>query len=360
VRRAGAACGVAVSIGLLAAFCQPAQALVIAPTYTTAINTAPNSADIKSSINTAIGAIEHLYSDPGTINIIFNLTAGGFLGQSQTAYYSGSYSLYTTLLQIDALSHPWNHTLATALAHLSQGNDANGLRPIAATSGLFRVGLNAAGVTPCFNASGTFFGSCNQAYDGIITLSSSQPIQYTRPIPAFNGTNTTFDAVAIIEHEMDEILGGGGAGSTLNSIASFGLNNARSSLTFDDGPLDLYRYSAAHVPSFTTSAAASSYFSIDGGVTRIIGFNQNSTGDFGDFGPNALCPGGGTGGPSNVVQDAFTCRNQMANESTTSPEFQMMTSIGWDPVPEPSTLALLGITLGGAWVARRWSHRRLV
>jgi hypothetical protein len=92
--------------------------------------------------------------------------------------------------------------------------------------------------------------------------------------------------------------------------------------------LDLYRYSAPHTPSFTASTTATSYFSVDGGVTDIVGFNQNSGlassdyGDFGDFLSSTGC--------TDHVQDAFTCFGQEANETRSSPEYQMMQAIGGD------------------------------
>ena len=109
------------------------------------------------------------------------------------------------------------------------------------------------------------------------------------------------------------------------------------------------RYGAAHTPSFTASTSATAYFSVDGGVTNIVGFNQNqglglaNYGDFGDFLSTTGCP--------DYVQDAFTRPNQQADETASSPEFQMMAAIGWDgasdPVPEPAPLALLGAAIGG-------------
>jgi hypothetical protein len=67
------------------------------------------------------------------------------------------------------------------------------------------------------------------------------------------------------------VLGIGGQGSTLNRSSS------------DISPLDLYRYSAPGVRSYSTSASVSSYFSVDGDSTNLVHFNQSSNGDFGDW-----------------------------------------------------------------------------
>jgi hypothetical protein len=160
------------------------------------------------------------------------------------------------------------------------------------------------------------------------------------------------------EHELDEVVGGGGAGSTLNEILNNCSTNPSNFFCSKFGTLDLYRYSAPNTPSFTTSGNASSYFSVDGGVTNIVGFNQNSAGDFADFGPNVTaCPGGGFGGPDAFIQDAFSCNNQQReNYTIASPEYSMLLSIGYDPaagatVPEPGTFALLGTSLFGLLIS---------
>ena len=139
---------------------------------------------------------------------------------------------------------------------------------------------------PCLNATADLnCGAADHPYDAVVTLSTTKPLDYTRPTPAFPPTE--FDALGTIEHELNEVLGGGGQGSTLNHC----LNDPFFCGKF--GPLDLYRYSAPNTPSFTTSSSASSYFSVDGGVTSIVGFNQDSNSDFADFGPNVTaCPGG--------------------------------------------------------------------
>lgn len=117
------------------------------------------------------------------------------------------------------------------------------------------------------------------------------------------------------------------------------------------GPTDLYRYSAPGTPSFTTSGTATSYLSIDGGLTDIVDLNQNSGGDYGDFAP----PGTGAG---QLIQNAFNSTGQDEAYTTSSPEFLMEEAIGWDStaevvVSEPGTLALLGSSLLGLTALRR-------
>jgi hypothetical protein len=97
--------------------------------------------------------------------------------------------------------------------------------------------------------------------------------------------------------------------------------------------------------------------SIDGGLTPVVSFNQNSGGDYGDFAP----PGSGAG---QLIQDAFNSTGQDEAYTSSSPEFEMLESIGWNPsaaatvAPEPGTWALLG--LGSAILAlAAWKRRKI-
>ena len=56
------------------------------------------------------------------------------------------------------------------------------------------------------------------------------------------------------------------------------------------------------------------YFSIDGGTTSIVDFNQNPMGDFGDW-LSGFCPQA-----TPYVQNAFTCADQGSDVTQTSPE----------------------------------------
>ena len=91
-----------------------------------------------------------------------------------------------------------------------------------------------------------------------------------------------------------------------------------SAFTNGVGPLDFYRYLSAGVRSFSTSSNITSYFSLDGGITPLVYFNQfgNST-DFGDWGDGVM-PADGKGNSPPQVQDASgvtgTQPNMGANE----------------------------------------------
>lgn len=93
----------------------------------------------------------------------------------------------------------------------------------------------------------------------MININSNANFDFTRPVPG-----SQFDAIGGLEHELNEVLGGGGAGSALNNFPG------------EYGPTDLYRYSAPGTPSYSTSSSVSSYLSINGGLTSIVGFNQGA------------------------------------------------------------------------------------
>src|SRR4029450_7510991 len=92
-------------------------------------------------------------------------------------------------------------------------------------------------------------------------------------------------------------------------------------------PQDLFSWSSPGVRNLTTDG--SRYFSINSGNTNIVGFNQNSPGDFGDWLSEA-CPQ-----LHPFVQNAFACRDQFSDISATSPEGINLDVIGYDLVTTP-------------------------
>jgi len=328
-----------------------AHALVIDAYFsgTLSSSTGATQSQIETTIQNAATAVASLYSNPGTINILFATQSMNSLGESETAQYTLSYSAYTSALAADAAAHPANTTLAAAVAHLSSGNSDS---IISATPALLSVGLGLSGYGPNIGI-----------YDGIILLSSTQPLDYTNRNP----TNGMYDAMRVIEHEIDEVLGGGGQGSTLNAVAACGLDNAdncdpqtdgNANTSYDMGPLDLYRYACGSTtPSFTTSPGANACLSVNGGAADIVQFNQDRDGDYGDFANEssgcADCEFPTTSNCPDYVQDAFSCPDQAADETTSSPEYQMMEAIGYDPaVPEPASALLLSAGVGGTAILR--------
>jgi hypothetical protein len=135
-------------------------------------------------------------------------------------------------------------------------------------------------------------------------VNSTQPFQFTRPP---GGSN--YDAQRSTEHEIDEVLG---LGSYLNGSGS------------DLRPQDLFNWSAPATRNLTSTG--SRYFSINSGNTNIVSFNQDATGDFGDW-LSASCPQANP-----YVQNAFSCTGQVSDVTGTSPEGINLDVIGYDLV----------------------------
>jgi hypothetical protein len=104
---------------------QPAVALTITATFDSSITGAANAAQVEGAIHAAIGTIDSLYSNAGTVALVFSQAAGDFLGQSSTADYSLSYGAYTADLQAVSGHEPTNTVLSAAVANLASGNKPN-------------------------------------------------------------------------------------------------------------------------------------------------------------------------------------------------------------------------------------------
>jgi hypothetical protein len=333
-----------IGFAIVVTFSGPAHALLIEPTFGPTLTSQPNAAALEAAINNAVETIDGLYSNPGTVQILYNYNSG-VLGETQSGEAFVSYSQYTSQLAAVSAANPQNSVLATAVANIAKGNTAD---YVLGTTAFLRVAMNftGPGTTPCYDSTGTFVNGCNQIYDNVITIGN------VSTSPAGPGHNS--QAVAVVEHETDEALGGGGTGTTIGENLSGDLcpSSTTCSLTAI-GPTDFYRYESSgstcadvdSTPSYTTSSSAVACYSIDGGKTALVQMNQAGGGsDYGDFVTPSV-------GPPNI-QDAFY--GGTTNDYTdASPEFIMMQSIGYD-APEPSTLALFASAIGGlGWMRRR-------
>jgi hypothetical protein len=298
--------------------------LVINATFDSSITTNANSAAIQSMINQAIAIYQSTFADPATVSILFrysttqpngNPMGAGSLAQSNYVVYTVSWNTYINALKADAKTA--NDT--TANASLPANSLSTNIFPTSANGRA--VGLN----TPsAMFANGSV--AAGGPYDGIVTLNSAQPFQFTRP-PG----SSSYDALRSTEHEIDEILGLG----ALNGGA-----NLR--------PQDLFSWSSAGTRNLTNSGTR--YFSIDGGSTNIVGFNQIAGGDLGDW-VSPSCPQANP-----YVQNAFSCAGQMSDVSLTSPEGISLDVIGYDLASPAATLRIdnvlppAGRTTGGQQV----------
>ncbi len=153
--------------------------LVINPTFDTSITSDPNAAAIESTINQAIALYQPLFGDPVTAEIRFRYSTtepdggplpSGAVAESYYVVYYIPWSNYIAGLKADAKTT--NDTAANAdLPSLPITPD---LVPSSADGRA--IGLD---TPPAMFANGTV-GS-GGTYDGIVTLNSSKPFQFTRP-----------------------------------------------------------------------------------------------------------------------------------------------------------------------------------
>ena len=286
---------------------EPTTGLTIHPTFDSSITGNPNAAAIEAMINRTIAIYESLFSDPITIQIRFRYAttapdgshlSQGLVSESDTALYIIPWNTYISALRADARTNNDN----VANASLPGSALSTNMRPGSANGRA--VGLN---TPPVMFADGTV--GRGGPYDGIVTLNSSKPFQFSRPV---NGNS--FDAQRITEHEVDEVIG---LGSRIGHNSS------------DLRPQDLFSWSSAGHRNITSSGTR--YFSINGGVTNIVGFNQDPDGDFGDW-LSAPCPQAHP-----YVQNAFLCTGQSSDIAATSPEGINLDVIGYDLSPGASS-----------------------
>jgi hypothetical protein len=287
--------------------------LVINATFDSTITSDSNSAFIEATINDAINFYETNITTPITVNITYaEMTSG--LGQSSTFFGSITYSQYLAALQSHSSG---DATDVSALASLPAGpnNPVNGTTGVDVTT----ANLRALG----FNASVTT--------DSTISVNTS--------LTNYTGTPfdpSKYDLLAVVEHETDEALG-------------LGSNLDNGSTTGHIRPEDLFRYSAPGTRSYSVSTSATAYFSVNGGTTDLIGFNQTGPPGGADYGDWAS-----SGTPH--VQDAF---GTPGATPVFGVEGTALDAIGYNFVvsstPEPSTFLLLTLGAIGFLGYRRYA-----
>ncbi len=295
--------------------------LIINPTFDSSITSNPNAAAIEAMINRTIAIFQSLFSDPITVEILYRFAAtdpggrtldSGTVSESDYAVYSIPWGYFTSALVTDAKTSDDN----TANASLPTSSLTPNVTPSSANGRALALD------TPPAMFSNGRVGDGGQ-YDGIVTLNSQIPFQFTRPTLTSN-----YDAQRSTEHETDEVLG-------------FGSHLGNSPPVTDLMPQDLFSWSAHGIRNY--SAHGTRYFSIDDGATYIVGFNQMASGDYGDW-LSETCPQSHP-----YVQNAFGCPDQSFDVSATSPEGVNLDVIGYDLVstPPPASTLLGNISTRG-------------
>jgi hypothetical protein len=304
-----------------------ATPFTIIPTFDSTITSLPTGekSTVEAAINTVIVVYEATFVDPITVNITFASMSSG-LGQSNTTLNMVSYSDYINALWVDKT----NAGDLAPLANLSKTATTN---PVTGTSSILvkNADLKALGLTSYLgNPSGS---------DGKVSIDFAQT----------TAAGGSYSVTAVLEHEIDEVLG---LGSDLDLAAS--TNSAYLNYV---APEDLFRYTTpvngSAVRSYTTSSATA-YFSLNGTV-ELAQFNNpnistcynaqtnvDSCGDYGDW----------TTGTKVQVQDAY---GTPGSTPALGVELTALDAIGYDmtATPEPGTWGLFLAGIGVVAASRK-------
>jgi hypothetical protein len=229
--------------------------LQINATYDSSANLAP--AGFKTAVQAAIQFFDTTFSNNIVINIAFGwgevggqTMNSGAIGESLANYDTGySYSqVKSALLNADAGSS----VLFQAVQDLPVIDPTGGARFVITTAEEKALGL---------------ISGFSSAVDGYVGLSSTAAFAFDPNNRAVAGA---YDAIGTLEHEISEVLG--------RTVFTGQLSSHGAHL---DDPLDLFRFSAPNVHTFTQGYAS---FSLDNGVTTLQTFNNAANGgDAGDW-----------------------------------------------------------------------------
>lgn len=291
-----------------------AKALVITPIFKAGFTSYPGYQTMEDSIQQALNYVDSVITNNITITVDFNNATTGGAYSNPHSYQVSYYDYYTALQQTQNLSSSDRQAISTLTPSATNYN------------GFSYIDNLPTGASWSTNQQITMSRSLAEA------LGLAKPIPYTPDADiyinqqAFSYTNwgATTNAYLLEQatiHEIGEVLGGGGEGSSLGH---------------DSNPhvMDLFRFSAPNTRSYTTDTNATAYFSINNGSNNLVNFNQSGYGDYGDW-----------DGFTNGAQSAIISVGQNFTNYNTV-ELTALDIIGWNVVSVPEPSALLLLTLG--------------
>ena len=274
----------------------------------------PNASQARTAATYAAQQLEALFSDPINVNVTLKGSAGTSIFGASNPVASGFYSY--DLIRNSLIADAKGANDASAILSLPS-KDPNGAR------------LLSGYLTTSAEAKALGLLADNHSSDGSITLGAGYKYAFD---PGNRAVAGEYDFIGLVQHELTEVMG-------RYSVTGGNLG--------DGGP--------DFTPPGVTAAGnngAGVYFSINGGVTNLHTYNDQSKNGY-----DAADWADGQGA------DAF---NQFAAigvvNGLSAVDLQQMDVIGWNlaSVPEPSTIQLLGFGAAGlVYVAvRRRSARR--
>ena len=214
-----------------------------------------------------------------------------------------------TALDADALGESGANGVNLTYAQVKQALTSHATSPDQVTAAHSLPATDPTGGGTFFVADGELMAlglaTDGSSVQGAVGMASNSPFTYD---PFNRAVSGDYDAIGVMEHEITEVLGRiAGSGVVQDGVAQY-------------DPLDLFRYVSAGQLALTPEAAS---FSINGGQTLLLPFNDPSFSDPGDWAPS-------------VVGDSFGEGFQGLEQAVSPTDLEVMNVLGFNLAPDPT------------------------